>query len=74
MAMRGAALVGAQQLDQIGKVGLMQSERELAHALRVMGLERGLDRVQELRAKRPLLVAQLDFACGVLHHSSDRRN
>ena len=45
----------------------MQPHGELAHLGRVLLIERGNDGVQEIGANAPLLVAQLDLACGVLH-------
>ena len=62
-----AALLGAKQLNQVGEVGLVQPHGELAHLGRVLLIERGNDGVQEIGANAPLLVAQLDLACGVLH-------
>ena len=61
------ALVGAQKLNQIGEVGLVQRKRKLAHRLGVAGFERGFNGVQELGAKFPLLIAQRDLVCRVLH-------
>ena len=68
-----AALLGTEQLDQIGKVGLVQRKRELAQFRRLALVERGDDGVQELGADSALFVAQFDLACGVLHGLSDRR-
>ena len=65
--MRRLALLGAQQLDQVGEVGFVQRKRELAYVVGIALIERRLDGVQEVGAKRPLLVAQFDLACGVLH-------
>ena len=61
------ALVRAQQLDQVGEVCFMQIERELAYGLGIAGLKSGFDGMQEVGAERPLLVAQSDLVCRVLH-------
>ena len=64
---------GPEQLDQIGKVGLMQRQRELAHFRRVALVEGCDDGVQKLGADSALFVAQFDLACGVLHGLSNRQ-
>ena len=68
-----AALLGTQQLDQVGKVGFMQRQRQLAGFGRVAFVDRGGDGMQEVGADTALFVAQFDLACGVLHGLSDRR-
>ncbi len=67
------ALLGAEQLDQVGEVGFVQLEGKLARLVGVVLLECGGDGMQEIGANAPFLVAQLDLACGVLHGLSDRR-
>ena len=52
----------------------MQAQRQLTDPQAIGLIERGLDLTQELGAESALLVAQLDFACGVLHRLSDRRD
>ena len=47
------ALLGAQQLDQVGEVGLVQRKRELAHLGGIVLLERRLDGMQEVGANAP---------------------
>ena len=71
--MRTIALLGAQHLDQVGEVGLMQRKRELADLGGIALIERRRDGMQEVGANAPLLVAQFDLACGVLHGLSDRQ-
>ena len=68
-----AALLGTQQLDQVGEVGLMQRQRQLADLGGVALIERRVDGMQEIGADPALFVAQFDLACGVLHGLSDRR-
>ena len=68
-----AALLGTEQLDQVGKVGFMQRKRQLAGLGRVAFFDRRGDGMQEVRADSALFVAQFDLACGVLHGLSDRR-
>ena len=67
------ALLGPEQLDEIGKVGPVQRKGEFAQFRRIAGIDRGNDGVQELGADSALIVAQFDLACGILHGSSDRR-
>ena len=68
-----AALLRTQQLDQIGEVGLVQRQRQLADFGGVALIDGRLDGMQEIGADRALFVAQFDLACGVLHGLSDRR-
>ena len=67
------ALLGAEELDEIGKVGRMQLEREVAQSCCVVRIKRGDDGVQELGAESALIVTQFDLACFVLHGLSDCR-
>jgi hypothetical protein len=67
------ALLRAEQLDQIGEVGLMQRQRERAHLRGVALVEGCHDCVQKLGADTALFVAQFDLACGVLHGLSNRQ-
>ena len=63
----GLALIGAQQLDEVGEVCFVQIEREVAYGLGIAGLKSGFDGMEEIGAQRPLLVAQSDLVCRVLH-------
>ncbi len=67
------ALLGPEQFDQIGEVGLMQRQRQLAHLRRVALVEGCDDGVQKLGADSALFVAQFDLACGILHGLSNRQ-
>ena len=51
----------------------MERKRELADLVGIALIERRRDGVQEVGADAPLLVAQFDLACGVLHGLSDRQ-
>ncbi len=51
----------------------MQRQRELADLVGIALIERRRDGMQEVGANAPLLVAQFDLACGVLHGLSDRQ-
>ena len=61
------ALLGPEQLDEIGKIGLVQRKGEVAQFRRLARIERGNDGVEELGADFALLVAQIDLARFILH-------
>ena len=46
----GLALIGAQQLDEVGEVCFVQIEREVAYGLGIAGLESGFDGMEEIGA------------------------
>ena len=60
-------LVRPQQLNEVGKVGFVEIDRKFAHGLGIVRIKCRFHRVQELGAKNPLLVAQRDVVCRVLH-------
>ena len=68
-----AARLRTQQLDQVGEVGFMQRQRQLADFGGVALIDRRADGMQEIGADRARFVAQFDLARGVLHGLSDRR-
>ena len=68
-----AARLRTQQLDQVGEVGFMQRQRQLADFGGVALIDGRGDGMQEIGADRARFVAQFDLARGVLHGLSDRR-
>ena len=70
-----AALLGAEQLDQIGEVGLMQRKRQARAALAASpSSSAAATACRKSGADSALFVAQFDLACGVLHGLSDRQS
>jgi hypothetical protein len=61
------------ELYEIGEIGRMERQHQVTDLGSSAFLERGLDGVQEVGANAPILVAQFDLGCGVLHGLPNRR-
>ncbi len=66
------ALIGTEQLDQVGEIGRVQFEGERPYPRHIAVVERGGDGMQEIGTDVPVLVAQFNLAYGVLHRPSNR--